>query len=291
MVGTSEDGGKISTPGGPDAVNSRIRQLNVLQNSETIFTTPEHFRDTALNVASPTFVIAEDPLHEPLFPGRNIKEGTRIGAGLTFAKNMLDYTTQNIVLVPAAWSASGFCRSENPLHGWNTTSGKPAEFGSTLLLERAVARLNMALLESGGIFRGILWHQGEADSNNNTCSNQYRDNLSSLIQYIRSNARVDRRGNSARGDNAAIPFVMGTMSKGDDSRGMFSDFGTDKQRVDDAHRTLQNTLNHVTHISADDLVPPAYPCGESSCVHFGSEAYREMGYRMHIGMRNLQGSR
>ena len=288
MEGTSENGGKISTPGGPDEVNPRIQQLNVLQNSESLFTTPEHFRDPGFNVASPTFVNAEDPLHEPLFPGRNIKEGTRIGAGLSFAKAMLDSTDQNVVLVPAAWSASGFCRSENPLLGWNTTSGKGADFGTTLLLERALARLNMTLLESGGIFRGVLWHQGEADSNNDACSNGYRENLSSLIRYIRSNARPDRRGSSARGDNADIPFVIGTMSRGDDARGMFSIFSAEKQRVDDVHRTLQDSMNHVTHVSVDDLIPPAFPCGESSCVHFGSQAYREMGFRMHLGMKRLQ---
>jgi len=288
MVGTSEDGGKNSSPGGPDEVSSRIQQLNVLQNSELLFTTPEQFRDPAFNIAAPTFITAEDPLHEPLFPGRSLKEGTRIGAGLSFAKSMLEYTSQNVVLVPAAWSASGFCKSHNPLLGWNTTTGKGDEFGTTLLLERAMVRLNMALLESGGIFRGVLWHQGEGDSNTSVCAARYRENLTSLIQHIRSNALTDRRGSSARGTNAAIPFVIGTMSKGDDERGMFSLFGADKQRVDDAHRTLQDSVNYVTHVSADDLVPPAYPCGESSCVHFGSQAYRELGYRMHLGMRRLQ---
>ena len=78
------------------------------------------------------------------------------------------------------------------------------------------------------------------------------------------------------------------MSRGDDPRGMFSIFSAEKQRVDDVHRTLQDSMNHVTHVSVDDLIPPAFPCGESSCVHFGSQAYREMGYRMHLGMKRLQ---
>ena len=159
-----------------------------------------------------------------------------------------------------------------------------------MLLDRALTRLDLALAESGGIFRGIIWHQGEADSNNTTCASAYEENLINMISHIRTTTRPDRRGLSGRGENVPIPFVIGTMSKGDDTRGMFSIFSNDKQMVDNAHRAIQNRIPGVTHISADDLVPPAYPCGQSSCVHFGATAYRELGLRYSQGMRRLQTS-
>jgi len=288
MVGNSQIGARNTSPGGLDELNPRIRQLNVRQNSEQLFSTEQKFTDPLFNVIQPTFVLAEDPLHEPNFPTVGFKEATHIGPGISFAKGILPFTSQDIILVPAAWSSSGFCRSENPLLGWNSENRDNPAFGSTLLLDRALTRLDLALTESGGIFRGILWHQGEADSNNTTCASSYAENLIDMISHIRTRARPDRRGISGRGRNVPIPFVIGTMSRGNDARGMFSLFSSDKQMVDDAHRSIQNILPGVTHVSADDLVPPVYPCGESSCVHFGATAYRELGFRYSQGMRRLQ---
>jgi len=288
MVGNSQFDARNTSPGGMDALNPRIKQLNVRQNSEQLFSSEQRFTDPLFNVIQPTFVFAEDPLHEPNFPSVGFKEATHIGPGLSFAKGMLPFTSQDIILVPAAWSSSGFCRSENPLLGWNSEITVNPAFGSTLLLDRALTRLDLALTESGGIFRGILWHQGEADSNNTTCASAYAENLIEMISHIRTTARPDRRGLSGRGETIPIPFVIGTMSKGNDERGMFSLFGNDKQMVDDAHRSIQNRLSGVTHVSADDLVPPTYPCGQSSCVHFGATAYRELGFRYSQGMRRLQ---
>jgi len=224
MVGNSQIGARNTSPGGSDELNPRIRQLNVRQNSEQLFSTEQKFTDPLFNVIQPTFVLAEDPLHEPNFPTVGFKEATHIGPGISFAKGILPFTSQDIILVPAAWSSSGFCRSENPLLGWNSENRDNPAFGSTLLLDRALTRLDLALTESGGIFRGILWHQGEADSNNTTCASSYAENLIDMISYIRTRARPDRRGISGRGRNVPIPFVIGTMSRGNDARGMFSLF-------------------------------------------------------------------
>ncbi len=288
MVGSSFPGARDTSAGGSDELNARIRQLNVRQNSDSLFSTPETFSDASFNVLEPAFVIAEDPLHEPHFPGQNRKEGSHIGLGLSFAKGMLDHTTQNIVLVPAAWSSSGFCRGANSGLSWNVSQRPGSAFGSTLLLDRAMTRLNLALRESGGIFRGILWHQGEADSNDAACAAGYGENIAGMVAHIRNNAVVDRRGPQARGNSATIPFIVGTMSRGDDPRGEFSLFGSDKIVVDNVHRTITTHVPFSTHVNADDLVPPAFPCGASSCVHFGATALRELGFRYHLGMRSLQ---
>ncbi len=287
MVGASLPA-RASGPGEPDEPNSRIRQLNVTGNDTTNFPSPSAFTNPD-NVANPDArtVTALDPLHDGFNFAINGKTSERVGLGLSFAKAMLPNTSANIYLVPAAWSDSGFCKTETvPFDaGWNTVP--PADttnFGSTLLHDRAITRLNLALQETGGVFRGILWHQGEGDSNSAVCANAYQQNLSALVASIRSNAQVDARGNTARGAAADIPFVAGTMSFGEE----FAQVSSSKQIVDGVHRTVGSFIPFAATSIHDDLVPPAYPCGEGSCVHFGATAYREMGRRYADRMLEIQ---
>ncbi len=289
MEGSSEPFAKATNAGEPDELNARIRQLNVQPNSTSVFAEPWQFTDEFANVSSPRYIAAEDPLHEPRAPGQSRKEARFIGLGLSFAKAALPNTTQEIYLVPAAWSATGFCVSIAEELGWNAEPTPEPYLSETLLADRALTRLNMTLRETRGVFRGILWHQGEADSNNLDCALRYEYNLRQLINRIRTDALVDQRGLGARGPNATIPLVVGTMSKGNDSRGTFSDFGGVKDIVDEVHRNIDSKIGFSASSNHDDLVPPAYPCGEGSCIHFGSAAYREMGSRYHEALRRIIG--
>ena len=76
-----------------------------------------------------------------------------------------------------------------------------------------------------------------------------------------------------------MPFIVATMSRGSDSRGDFRAFGPLKDQIDSVHRNIATVVPHSGYVNADDLVPPAYPCGAGSCIHFGAAAYREMGKR------------
>lgn len=280
MEGYSEEGAKVSGPGGLDEPNPRILQLNVLPSSRGVYFEPADFSNIALNRLDPLFIVAEDPLHEPRAPWETQKGATRVGLGLSFAKRMLSGTTRNIVLVPAAWSASGFCRNDRWGEAWNAYGTSVPELGGSLLLDRALTRLNVTLQETGGILRGILWHQGEADSNTDACAYRYRENLQLMVNRIKRDAIEDLRGSAARGDESQVPFIVGTMSRGNDDRGQFSWFGvTTKFEVDRIHRTISDHIVWSNWVNTDDLVPPQYPCGLGSCVHFGSAAYREMGFR------------
>lgn len=279
MEGTSELGARNTDPGGADEVNPRIQQLNVKQNDRNLFDDPQLFTDENFNVMSPRYINAEDPLHEPRFSFRSDKEGSFIGLGLSFAKAALAETNANIVLVPAAWSGRGFCGNDDPPLSWNANTSDEPALGGTLLTDRAITRLNMTLRDTGGVFRGILWHQGEADSNNPICAQRYENNVMAMANRIRTEAFEDARGQGARGENAPVPFVLGTLSRGIDERGDYSIFSPTKQQVDNAHRNIPNILAFSEIATADDLVPPAYPCGQNSCIHFGAEAYRELGAR------------
>ena len=280
MVGISEEDAKQDQAGGLDAPVENIRQLNVTFNDSTNFSTSRDFTDPQrlFNTGDP-LTIALDPLHEGLQSDNN-KSGTRIGLGLSFAKRAAQNTTADIYLVPAAWSDTGFCRRETnilPDIGWNATPKNNAALSGTLLHDRAIARANIALDQTGGVLRGIIWHQGEADSDNPTCAQVYEANLIELVQSLRSNINVDGRGPAARRPDADIPFVVGTMSMAGDQ----APFSDTKLLVDATHRNIAQLLPFANVVNSDDLVPPSFPCGGGSCIHFGAAALREMGARFY----------
>ena len=287
MEGYSETGSKQDYPGGLDQRVDRIKQLNVLPNNRSIFNSDELFTNESANVRQPTFVTAEDPLHEPRYIEVAGKGATFVGLGLTFAKETLRTTTADIYLVPAAWGATGFCANTNGNLAWNAEPTTESFLGGTLLADRALTRLNMTLRLTNGILRGILWHQGGADSNNAQCAASYADNLAKLADRLRTGARRDARGEAARGSDADIPFIVATQSKGDDERGNFSNFNRNKQIVDAAHRTITDFIDVSGFVNNDDLIPPQYPCGQTSCVHFGADALREQGHRFNALLKGI----
>ena len=282
MVGFSGDGTRQAYPGGLDETDPRIRQLNVSKNDrELIFLTQADFQSPTSNVVAPTITTAEDPLHIPLDPSNTSgKDLEYIGLGLSFAKRALLDTSREIVLVPAAWSGSSFCINEDGPNGqWNAQPVSDPELGNTWLFDRAVTRANLALAETGGILRGILWHQGESDSNER-CAESYEQNLEQLVHQLRLTIDPDRRGEEFRQADSNVPFVAGTMSRGSDERGDLSDFPLSKEVVDMAHRNLPGRIAFTGLSNHDDLTPAnGYPCGNTTCVHFGAAALREMGTR------------
>ena len=282
MVGFSLDGTKNATLGGPDAPNSRIRQLNVTPNDQNnIFIDQVNFTSVGDNVGTPRITTAEDPLHVGLDPDSTTgKNHEYIGLGLSFAKAALPNTSKQIILVPAAWSGSAFCAPDanGPPGQWNAQPTDNPALGNTWLFDRAVTRTNIAIQETGGILRGILWHQGESDINETACVQSYAANLERMVQQLRLSITPDARGGDLRRNDSNIPFVAGTMSKGVDERDDLSQFSPQKQEIDNAHRSLPTA--HTSFSNHDDLVPAnGYPCGNTSCIHFGAEALREMGAR------------
>jgi len=278
MVGNSEDGAKQAGSGELDEPVERLKQLNVTFNDISNFSTAADFSnpESSYNIFNP-ITIAQDPLHVGL-QSNGDKNGTRIGPGLSFGKRALEDTTADIVLVPAAWSGSGFCDQGNPVLpelGWNASATTNSALGGTLLHDRAIVRINSTLELTGGILRGILWHQGEQDSDDRACAESYGDNLLQLIQSLRQNIALDARGPAARGQDADIAFILGTMSMG----GEQAPFSETKSLVDSVHRNIAQLSDYTDFVNNDDLLPPAFGCGSGSCIHFGSAAVREMGQR------------
>lgn len=287
MVGNSESGVKDVSPGGPDERHERIWQLNVSPNDQAVFGGFDDFLDESSTAIEPRFIQAEDPLHDPRNTVVDYKGGTFVGLGLSFAKAALDDTTQRIYLVPAAWGATGFCKGMGDLLAWNAGSSNNVSLGGTALLERALTRLRITQRDTGGVLRGILWHQGGADANSQACADSYSSNLQLMVERLRREAVVDPRGVEARGSRAAVPFIVATQSRGKDGRGDYSRWSSTRDQVDAVHRNIASLVPHADWVNNDDLVPPAYPCGSSSCVHFGAAANREIGRRYHQALKRI----
>jgi hypothetical protein len=295
MVGYSQVDARASAPGELDEPNARIKQLNVTGTGLPNFASPSDFTNVdSLAASNPRYPLALDPLHDGFDVSINGKAALRIGPALTFAKAALQNTEAEIVLIPAAWEDTGFCRrSTNQFEklGWLAADTNNDAFAGTLLHDRAIARANLAIQETDGILRGILWHQGEADSDNATCAAAYAENLRAMVSSLRSSIARDARGAAGRGPSAEIPFIVGTMSKGSDARGSQAPFNDIKSIVDAAHRNVADIVPFSAFVNADDLVPPNYPCGEGSCIHFGAAALREAGTRYYERMQDLLSSR
>ncbi len=282
MIGFSGDGTKQALPGGADEPNPRIKQLNVSKNDQfEIFTTFDDFISESKNAVAPIIVQAEDPLHIPLDESNTSgKDLDYIGLGLSFAKAALPNTTAEIILVPAAWSGTAFCDNEGgPIGQWNAQPTTDDSLGNNWMFERAITRTDMTINETGGVLRGILWHQGESDANEN-CSVSYGANMESLAQEFRLRITTDARGGDLRRSDANIPFIVGSMSKGVDDRDDLSVFSADKLVIDAVHRNIALQVPHAGFSNHDDLVPAnGFPCGNTTCIHFGPQALREMGSR------------
>lgn len=287
MVGFSGDGTRQALAGGEDEPNPRVKQLNVSKNdSSEVFLTNADYSSATVNVVAPDIVTALDPLHVPQDPSNDTgKDLEYIGLGLSFGKRALIDTSADVLLVPAAWSGSSFCSNDDgPRGNWMSSASNNANLGNTLLFERAVTRANLALEKSGGVFRGILWHQGESDANER-CAPLYADNLRQLAQQLR--ARVLPVGNSdLRRVESTVPFVVGTMSRGIDERDDLSVFLEPKQMIDNVHRSVSSLIDFSAFSNHDDLIPSnGFACGNTSCIHFGPDALREMGRRYYDALK------
>jgi len=182
---------------------------------------------------------ARDPLHfdKPSIVG--------VGPGLTFGKVMAE-TDPNVKigLIPCAVGGS-------PISTWRPHAYYQAV--NVYPYDDAIARCRVAMQR--GILKGILWHQGESDSNA-TDGPLYAGRLTDIISQFRHDLKVPN-----------LLFVAGTPADAYIARVPESKF------VIEAIKAVAQADDNVLWVSGSGL-----PCKEDR-VHFNAEGARELGHR------------
>ena len=174
---------------------------------------------------------------EPLHDDRPDLAGA--GLAMSFADELLKSEPAQIIgLIPCA---VGFTKIDQWLPG-------------TVLYRRAFN----AVRESGQQLNGILWHQGESDSDNEETANCYRERFIALVQTLRRDL-----------DMPGLPVISGEL-------GDFINAGIGypfSRQVSAVLHDLTATLSNYAFVSAAGLSATA------DGLHFNAPSLREFGRR------------
>ncbi|NLZ04839.1 MAG: sialate O-acetylesterase [Phycisphaerae bacterium] len=206
-----------------------------------------HPRVFALNREN-RWVPAVEPLHfdKPAIVG--------VGPGLAFGKAMAEADPNVIVgLVPCAVGGS-------PISVWRPQAHYPAT--GVHPYDDAIARCRIA--GQRGVFKGVLWHQGESDSNAED-GPLYAQRLTELIRRLRQDLSAPD-----------LLFVAGTPADAFIAR------TPDSRFVIEAIRAAAKVDERVFWVSAAGLA-----CKDDQ-VHFNTEAARTLGLRYAQAMLRRQ---
>ncbi len=183
------------------------------------------------------------PAVEPLHFDKPVA-GT--GLGRTFGIRIAEAKPHaHIGLIPCAAGGSPI-RSWEPGGYHGQTRSHP--------WDDAIARAKAAM--EHGTLKGILWHQGESDSNPKDAP-AYEEKLHDLVARFRKEL-----------DAPDVPFIAGQM-------GIFAErpWSDAKKRVDQAHRELPQKIHNTAFISAEGLGH------KGDKVHFSASSFRTFGHR------------
>ena len=193
------------------------------------------------------WIPAVDPLHFD-------KPVAGVGPGLAFGKMMADHDPAvRIGLIPCAAGGSSISVWRHGAY-WEQTKSNP--------YDDAVQRTSIAM--KYGVLKGILWHQGESDSNEKDAK-LYEDRLVKLINTLRTDLYTPE-----------APFIAATLT----------DFtrpgGQHRQIVNEAIRNMPRIVKYAAYVETTGLAH------KDDDVHFDSASARELGRRYAEAMIHLQ---
>lgn len=193
-----------------------------------------------------TWAPATDPLHFD-------KPIAGVGLGSSFARAMAEANPDaTIGLIPCAVGGT-------PLSRW-------VKGGD--LYAQALERAKLALKD--GTLKGILWHQGEADSGSQQLAASYGARLAQMVK--------DLRADLGAGD---VPFVAGKLGeflKREDKDGKPSFWPKVNEQIGAVAQTIPRSA----------AVESAGLQHKGDVVHFDTPSLRELGQRYAEAMRQLQ---
>ncbi|MBA2761006.1 MAG: sialate O-acetylesterase [Segetibacter sp.] len=178
------------------------------------------------------------PAHHPLHFDKPI---AGVGPGLSFAIRMANQNPGiKVGLIPCAVGGSS-------INSW-----QPGGYDSatkTHPYDDAMLRIKLAL--KSGVIKGMLWHQGESDSQPEA-ANEYIPKLQVLIQRIRSIC-----------DNHQLPVVAGELGR----------YKQQYQNINTQLHRLPSIVTFTAVASSEDLTDK----GDST--HFDSSSAEKLGER------------
>ncbi|WP_018155132.1 sialate O-acetylesterase [Demetria terragena] len=221
-------------------------QSNMAGNGEL---TEDDVRPRKNIVHLPT-VTADPNIWRPsVHPLHNRLISDRFGLGLVFAER---YVRENpgvtVGLLPLAWGGAGITK----LHKGTPTYN---DFLSRL-----------AFAQPRGVFKGVLWHQGETDTFTETDTSQYADRLDQLIADIRSDANSPK-----------LPFIVGNLSPrwdGAPQEQAYPGVTSRVPRIRASLRELPTRVPHTGWVSSDSC--ESFP---KDPIHFNRAGLITLGRR------------
>ena len=195
------------------------------------------------------------PMREPINPDRGIFDYFHSGIGLaaSFADEYAKHFGEEIGLIPCADGGT-------MLAEW-----QPGE----ILYDHAVAQARLAQRSSEIV--GILWHQGESDSNSEEKARTYRARFLHMISSLLRDLSLPE----------STPIVMGEL-------------GEFVARYKDGACLYYKDINAVFHALSQEKKSFAVasaeglPC-KADGIHFTSAAYRELGKRYFEAYKRIRG--
>lgn len=186
-----------------------------------------------------TWQLAAEPLHfdKPTVVG--------VGVGFAFAKKMADLDTNIVIaLIPCAVGGS-------PIDVWQPT--KYFEPTKSYPYDDALKRTRLAM--QTGTLKGILWQQGESDSDS-IRAKVHGEKLVQLVKQFRKDFKMKR-----------LPFVAGTIAE------FYIDKHPYAKTVNEAIEKLPKKVKKTAIVLASGLKH------KGDDTHFDSPSARELGRR------------
>ncbi len=190
------------------------------------------------------WVIAKHPLHFDKPKAAGVGPGLAFGIVMATARPGV-----KIGLVPCA------------VGGTSINAWKPGAYDSatkTHPYDDALTRIKIAMQK--GIFKGIIWHQGESDSNPDSAA-VYLPKLLTLINRLRTEIKNNR-----------LPFVAGEL-------------GTYKTQYSDISKILSQLPQQVPFTAVASSQGLTH---KGDLIHFNSASAEELGKRYARQMLQLQ---
>ncbi|CAL1396015.1 unnamed protein product [Linum trigynum] len=117
------------------------------------------------------------PAHEPLHADIDSTKTNGIGPGMPFANAVLTQDPDSVGAVGLVPCAVG-----------GTTMNQWAKGGA--LYGEMVRRATAAVEAGGGNLRGLIWYQGESDTNSRQDAEEYRGRLETLFYHVRQDLQL-----------------------------------------------------------------------------------------------------